>query len=714
MQSLMRLNHILRRAFLGSFVLGFALVGCQEEGLKEAQAVLTSETTLSFEAVSGQPQVINVYSDGSWKALVDQDWITVSPMSGDKAMEVTISVSDNVAGGEMDAPRSGLVIFRGASIERQGELTVKQKGDTYKGVNKLTLGEVAVLEDGLAAKIPEATVVAVTTAGFVLADNTGNLYVQGTRDVNIGDKVSLNGTKSTFNQGPSFLVDELTVTGSGSVSYPDPVDAQSIILTYNGGQTPYVKVSGSLVVDRVSLPPSTIQIIDAPESLGLEAVDIHKVNLYGYFVGMSGTTGYLVVTSFDDLGIDESLNVKKNDFIQWGFSAALMGTYKSAFEKGGSLPANLAGTGYISWNSLPENVALDAAAKKSQMVDGAGQPYVTGAWPGDYWEFSIPLYNVTANASVLFSALHQISGTGQKYWKMVYSFDGIEWTPARALESETETGTSAQYTHIAATTETRIEETIPVPYDIEEGLLRIRFVVAANWQGNGGALAAPDSGTHRWAGDEGTAPVIKVVKTFFEDDFSWLLPYADDYIAQNEGVTPQTMDPVGSDLSSHTQPGVWKVESLTATLGVEFTERGYVDLNPSVQTLYLQYGYFKMGASGKPTGLRLPPIDFGVTPTDAVISFNWCAHMSNAGKIDGVTIVAELEGPGKCLATGLAISEECLTTQENGNLEWQDARVALTGVTSDTRILLRPTHMSDGQGPNSQRWHLDNIRITNH
>ena len=84
-------------------------------------------------------------------------------------------------------------------MERRGSITVQQKGDTYKGVQELTVKEVAVLDDNAVAKIPAAQVAAVTTGGFVLTQDNENLYVQGARDVKVGDMVSLNGSKTTFN-----------------------------------------------------------------------------------------------------------------------------------------------------------------------------------------------------------------------------------------------------------------------------------------------------------------------------------------------------------------------------------------------------------------------------------------------------------------------------------------------------------------------------------
>ena len=160
------------------------------------------------------------------------EWIHVSPMSGKGMGEVTITVSDNVAGGVVDTPRAGSILIQGGTVERRGSITVQQKGDTYKGVQELTVKEVAVLDDNAVAKIPAAQVAAVTTGGFVLTQDNENLYVQGARDVKVGDMVSLNGSKTTFNRCPSFIVDELEVTSSGSVTYPEAPDMTENIASF--------------------------------------------------------------------------------------------------------------------------------------------------------------------------------------------------------------------------------------------------------------------------------------------------------------------------------------------------------------------------------------------------------------------------------------------------------------------------------------------------
>ena len=307
---IMRITHHIRYAFSALAVFAAVVTGCKQEPVEKlAQAVLPSEQILSFDAVSAEPQVLNVYSDGSWMADVDEDWITVTPMSGKGPMEVTVSVNDNVIGGIINMPRKGKVIFRGASVERQGELTVKQAGDTYMGVPELSVTQAIALDDEDAAKIVGATVAAVTASGFVLTDGISNIYVQGAREVAVGDKVTINGARATFQGAPSFLVDEVSARTAGTVEYPDAPDLTEHITAYDGKSVMFVKIHGSLVSGKVSIPPATVQIVDAPAELGLDAVELHKVVLTGYAVGLNlGTlTGYLVVTGFEDKGKDETL-----------------------------------------------------------------------------------------------------------------------------------------------------------------------------------------------------------------------------------------------------------------------------------------------------------------------------------------------------------------------------------------------------------------------
>ena len=216
--------------------------------------------------------------------------------------------------------------------------------------------------------------------------------------------------------------------------------------------------------------------------------------------------------------------VMENNLIQWGFSADLMTAYTDAFVTNNAFDANVAGKGTLSWVDLPENIALDVNGKKSRQIGGTGQPFVYGAWPGDYWQFTIPVMDIAAGSVVSFKALHRVSATGHKYWRMDWSVDGTTWTPVKALQTESETGTSAQYTHIAPTADVLVDESFKLENGVPgKGSIQIRFTCVANWQANGkGALAAPNGGTHRWSGAETDGPVITIEQPHDPLHAEWL------------------------------------------------------------------------------------------------------------------------------------------------------------------------------------------------
>lgn len=1101
-----------------------ALSGCQQtEKDVEARAVATSENILVFEAQGAAAQTVKVYADGAWAVDTSEDWIHVDPMSGKGMGEITITVSDNVAGGVIDLPRTGTILVQGGTVERRGNLTIKQLGDTYKGVQELTVKEVAVLDDGAVAKIPSAQVAAVTTGGFVLTQDGENLYVQGARDVKVGDNVSLNGAKGTFNNCPTFFVDELTVTSSGTMVYPEAPDMTDQIASFTGGSIPYITLQGSLVNGALKVGPVSVVVVDPVEELGLDAVDLHRVVLTGYAVGINGPTGYMVVTDVEDKGEDETLvpyplkwaigkdlnysnatfnaehpridpvqgigyieyvpydlattdpsgnfkldvqannprvtgpwvndywlfygngailagtevqiafemrssawgmkfwlleyldgdewhaagtpqvstepgyevqytvatnpdgstnvpvmetirfrrnndhlqirlrcsalwrggggvtasrstassrlsitnvdddtyrpsviilkegngiekdpvyadiqvdpelltfngtpgapktltvisdydwtiataydwlhldveggvageettvtvtcdeselselregtirivsedsekvvhvvqsaagqmldpfisvttgnilevsagsgtsdirvqynteyeysvdvdwlalapagtralvewdeyiltraanesesprvgtvrfynEAKKleavvtvrqegkevvfdNNLIQWGFDASLMDSYKDSFEKDNNFKSNIAGVGFLSWNDLPENVALDENAKKSHLIGGTGQPYITGAWPGDYWEFTVPLKNVSAGNVVTFTALHRISATGQKFWRMDWSVDGTAWTPVKPLQTETETGTSAQYTHIAPTSDEEISESFTLPQAVADGTLRIRFTCVANWQGNGkGALAAPNGGTHRWSGTAETGPKITIsepqVTEIFADDFEWLEPWA-----------AYTVDDVANNTVG-SAPNVFTKAEVADALA-EFQNRGYGyiwgwegqdwdDGTPDTgnkQTLYLMHNYLKFGKTACNSGLILPALS-GISGTaDVDLTFDWCWCMTGASKPDIMTLTVTVSGGGRLADTGTTVSGEIQSNQptkdDQTRLEWQHAKITVLGATPSTRITIRPTNADPAVSSSRKqnRWYLDNIRV---
>lgn len=207
---------------------------------------------------------------------------------------------------------------------------------------------------------------------------------------------------------------------------------------------------------------------------------------------------------------------------------------------------------------------------------------------------------------------------------------------------------------------------------------------------------------------------------YYSEDFTWVAPWADVY---------GSGDSVGDDNASGKAPNVYTQASHQEYDGVgyanggagvegypsflaEYASRGYEDVNPSVTSFYTQKYYLKFGATSKHTGIRLPAIEaVGAEATDAVLSFDWSAHMTGSGNIDKLQLVVELEGDGVCADSRAKVSNLIYHTQEKGDLKWQNVKILLKGITSSTRIVIRPSLLDDSDGVTQKRWHLDNIKL---
>lgn len=196
---------------------------------------------------------------------------------------------------------------------------------------------------------------------------------------------------------------------------------------------------------------------------------------------------------------------------------------------------------------------------------------------------------------------------------------------------------------------------------------------------------------------------------FFYDDFSWIKDYVPSDVKVGDSVKANDYNAAAPNLRS-----VEKLSGLLAAL----LERGYEDLNPKSETIYVQEYYWKLGKTNNPdkkennnNGLRLPKMELkGSELINVYIEFDWAAHMTKSGNIDKVEIVAELEGKG-LFDNGTKVSDPFVTTQQKGKLEWQHAKVLAKGVNNETRIVLRPAQY-ESFTPDQQRWHVDNIKVS--
>lgn len=304
----MKFNKIFRIAL--AFAAGASLfTSCEEENDSVAMAVQTKETFLTFDAKNAEPQVISVFADGTWNSDVSEDWLDINPKSGDKNTEVTVTIlSDNIdASGKLNAPREAVITFRGSSSVRQGQVYVTQKGDNYLGVDEYTVTEAVQLDDEAKVKIPSATVMAVSKVGFVLSDGTTTVYAEGAKDVKCGDKVSLNGSVAKLGEFVGIKADEVNVLSTGDVEYPDPVVIETGITAPFTSVT-YVKASGTVIGSLFRLADgNNCVILDPVKDIDLSAVNIHKIEILGYYVGNIDKQYSFVACSLTDKGEDKTV-----------------------------------------------------------------------------------------------------------------------------------------------------------------------------------------------------------------------------------------------------------------------------------------------------------------------------------------------------------------------------------------------------------------------
>ena len=218
--------------------------------------------------------------------------------------------------------------------------------------------------------------------------------------------------------------------------------------------------------------------------------------------------------------------------------------------------------------------------------------------------------------------------------------------------------------------------------------------------------------------ENGTASILIVsledkginenLEAYFYDDFSWMKSFI-----EASGV--DVGDSIGENNAGASAPNLRSNASLSLLLD-ELLARGYEDLNPGPKVIYPQAYYWKFGKTSSATsnnnnGLKLPEIAFkGSEPVNAVIEFDWAAHMTGSGNIDNVQIVVEVPEGAGLFENGTNVSDPLITTQEKGQLAWQHAAVLLKGATNKSRISIRP-YQYESVTPDQQRWHLDNIKI---
>lgn len=230
--------------------------------------------TVSFEPATIEPRTIESTGEASYAESFTLDYAT----------EYTVSVVANPADTEN---------YKASAPATATFTTGENPNVTYTQIKDLV--------DGGTYNVKDAMVVATSTNGFILQDETGAIFVyRPTETPATGSIVTLSGSVSSYNKGLQFAKGAtVTVTGSGEVPAQTATEVNSAnldeLMTAEVVVITYVKFTGTLSISgtyyNVVFPFETnyqgsLYYPDA-EALGLAALDGREVIVEGWFTSIT-------------------------------------------------------------------------------------------------------------------------------------------------------------------------------------------------------------------------------------------------------------------------------------------------------------------------------------------------------------------------------------------------------------------------------------------
>ena len=318
----MRFFKNLYRSALAVVAGAVALTSCQPEESPLSRAILTSVSGLQFAAQNAEPQTITVYADAEW-TVEAPEWVTVDKTEGNRTMDVTISVGDNMRDGALDNPKKDTIVFRGYNLLAHAYVIVSQDGDKYRGVVPSTIADVLKMKDEDVVVLDDVAVVAVSSNGFVVNDGNESVFVLSSETVTVGDCVDVWGSKGTMNEVPAVTIcDNLKVERNFAVVYPLVNDITASIDTYAPAKLEYVELTGSLEGANVTVEGAVrVGALLAHSSFDLAAINGHNVTVRGFSFGATASLVNIIPVEIVDLGVNEIIYFA--DDFEWFADLAL-------------------------------------------------------------------------------------------------------------------------------------------------------------------------------------------------------------------------------------------------------------------------------------------------------------------------------------------------------------------------------------------------------
>jgi len=194
-----------------------------------------------------------------------------------------------------------------------------------------SVSEIIAAADETAIELKESLVVAKCVRGVIVTDGSKYIYAYGQNplaDVKVGDKVTMKGTKKTYNGVPEIdsPTDVVVKSSGNAVPAIEAKDITATVESYAATEAEYISLTGTLAKSgnyyNLNLEGTTAKVgsisYPSPE-LNADSFDGKKITVTGFFNGLSGGGKYvnIVTTKIEEVGAAPVSIAIDGDFSEW-------------------------------------------------------------------------------------------------------------------------------------------------------------------------------------------------------------------------------------------------------------------------------------------------------------------------------------------------------------------------------------------------------------
>lgn len=259
----------------------------------EKSLIGVEPSAIELESAEAGTFTISVVSKADGMAVLpSESWIKLTDIAAGAGGAAVYSFAYEA--NTTTAARTASVVFKATNSSKS--VSVTQPGVPPTGQS---ITEIVALPDNSGVETLESTVVAKTTKGFVLSDGATAIYAydNGANAVEIGDKVKVLATKTTYNGVPELAtITSVEKTGTAAVEHPAVKDITAGIADYTASVAEFIQFTGTLKVsgnylnvefDGVDTGTKQGSIVYPIDALNAKSFDGQAITVTGYFNGLS-------------------------------------------------------------------------------------------------------------------------------------------------------------------------------------------------------------------------------------------------------------------------------------------------------------------------------------------------------------------------------------------------------------------------------------------